>query len=69
MPGQGLTQERAFAEAERAALAEEGKVLGLGIDAVLALLGDTTLDVHLNESAGGRTSPLGCGTTRLAATP
>jgi hypothetical protein len=51
MPGPGLTYERDYTVAERAALAEEGKVFSLGIDAVLALLGKTTLDVHLSENA------------------
>jgi hypothetical protein len=51
MPGPGLTHERAYTETERAALAEEGKAFGFGIDAVLSLLGGTTLDIHLNADA------------------
>jgi hypothetical protein len=51
MPGPGLTSERAYTDTERAALAEEGRSFGLGVDAVLGLLGESTLDVHLNENA------------------
>jgi hypothetical protein len=47
----GLTSERAYTETERAALAEEGRSFGLGVGAVLGPLGETTLDVYLNESA------------------
>lgn len=48
MPGRGLITERAYTDAERAALTVEGKVLGLGLDDVLALLGTKTFDIHLN---------------------
>ena len=48
MPGPGLTSQRAYTDAERAALTNEGKAIGLSLDEVLALLGDTTFDIHLN---------------------
>ena len=51
MPGRGLATERAFTDAERAALAAEGKAIGLPLDEVLALLGDKTFDIHLNGDA------------------
>jgi type ISP restriction-modification system protein len=51
MPGRGLATERAYNDAERAALAQEGKALGLSLDEVLALLGDKTFDIHLNGDA------------------
>ena len=51
MPGRGLATERAYTETERAALAQEGKVLGLSFDEVLALLGAKTFDIHLNGDA------------------
>lgn len=51
MPGRGLAKERDYTEPERAALAAEGTALGLSLDEVLALLGDKTLDIHLNGDA------------------
>ncbi len=51
MPGPGGTTERDYSDAERAALAAEGKVLGLSLDEVLALLGNKTFDIHLNGDA------------------
>ncbi len=51
MPGRGLATERAYTDAERAALAAEGKVLGLSLDQMLALLGDKTFDIHINGDA------------------
>jgi hypothetical protein len=51
MPGRGLATERAYTEPERAALAAEGKAIGLSLDEVLALLGETTFDIHLNSDA------------------
>jgi hypothetical protein len=49
MPGPGLTHERMYTETERAALAKEGEEIGIGPDMVSALLGETTLDVHLSD--------------------
>jgi hypothetical protein len=51
MPGPGLANERAYTDAERAALAAEGKAHRLSLDEVLALLGDKTFDIHLNADA------------------
>lgn len=51
MPGPGLAAARAYTDAERAALALEGNILGLSLDEVLALLGDKTFDIHLNANA------------------
>jgi len=51
MPGTGLVTERAYTDAERAALAQEGKTVGLSLDEVLALIGETTYDIHLNADA------------------
>src|SRR5262245_29491047 len=51
MPGPGLTNERAYTDAERAALAVEGKANRLSLDEVLTLLGNTTYDIHLNADA------------------
>ena len=51
MPGPGLVTERAYTDAERAALAQEGKTVGLSLDEVLALIGETTYDVHLNAGS------------------
>jgi len=48
MPGPGLVNERPYTDAERAALAEEGKAHKLSLDGVLTLVGDTTFDIHLN---------------------
>jgi hypothetical protein len=51
MPGRGLTATRDYMEAERKALAKEGAALGLSEEEVLTLLGQKTLDVHLNADA------------------
>ena len=54
MPGSGLTVERAFSAAERAAMG----------DAVL-VLGETTFDIHLNAHAFWRNVPAAVWTYRL----
>jgi hypothetical protein len=51
MPGPGLVNERAYTDAERAALAEEGSMRDLSLEQVLELLGETTFDIHLNADA------------------
>ena len=51
MPGPGHAAPRAYTDAERDALALEGKTLGLSREEVLALLGETTFDIHLNADA------------------
>jgi hypothetical protein len=51
MPGRSLSGTRDFTAAERAALTKEGAALGLATNEVFALLGEKTLDVHLNAGA------------------
>jgi Type ISP C-terminal specificity domain/N-6 DNA Methylase len=51
VPRPGRLAARAYSDAERAALAVEGSTLGLSLDEVLAFLGGTTFDVHLNAEA------------------
>ncbi|MFK8253127.1 type ISP restriction/modification enzyme [Ancylobacter terrae] len=48
MPGRGLTRTRDYTPAERAALEAEAQAHGMTLDALLALIGTRTLDVHLN---------------------
>ena len=48
MPGRGLTQARDYTPTERAALETEAQAQGMTLDALLALIGTRTLDVHLN---------------------
>lgn len=48
MPGRGLTQTRDYTRAERVALEAEAQAHGMTLDALLALIGTRTLDVHLN---------------------
>jgi hypothetical protein len=51
MPGRGRTTARDYRPQERAALAAEGAALGLDAAQTVALLGERTLDVHLNDAA------------------
>jgi Type ISP C-terminal specificity domain len=51
MPGIGLINERDYTPTERAALEQEGAAVGMSSDALAALLGNRTLDVHLNSDA------------------
>jgi hypothetical protein len=51
MPGTGLVEERDYTAAERAAIEEEAKALGMAVDSTLQLLGRRTFDVHLNADA------------------
>jgi hypothetical protein len=48
MPGRGLTRTRDYTPAERIALEAEAQAQGMTLDALLALIGARTLDVHLN---------------------
>ena len=59
MPGQGRTVERGYTAAE-------GEALGDGVD----VLGDTTVDIYLNDNARWSNVPAAwaCGTTSWAAT-
>ncbi len=51
MPGKGNLAEREYSPAERKALLEGCKALGLPEKEVFTYLGDTTYDVYLNEKA------------------
>jgi hypothetical protein len=51
MPGLGLVNERDYTPGERGGLEQEAKALGMSDDAVIALLGNRTLDVHMNADA------------------
>lgn len=48
MPGRGLTRTRDYTPPERTALEAEASAQGMTLDALLALIGARTLDVHLN---------------------
>ena len=51
MPGLGLVNERDYTPGERGGLEQEAKALGMSSDAVIALLGNRTFDVHMNADA------------------
>ncbi|HET7273941.1 MAG TPA: type ISP restriction/modification enzyme, partial [Longimicrobiaceae bacterium] len=51
MPGRGKSKERPYTDDERAAIESGAERLGLSADDSLALLGDTTYDIYLNEGA------------------
>jgi Type ISP C-terminal specificity domain/N-6 DNA Methylase len=51
MPGGGKTTERAWTEAERTALTALAARHGLDLPAVLALIGEQAVDVHINAEA------------------
>ncbi|MCY3019517.1 MAG: N-6 DNA methylase [Planctomycetota bacterium] len=57
MPGKGKTVERAYTPAERSAIEDGAKALGLKADDVMRLLGETTFDVYLNGVAYWRNIP------------
>lgn len=57
MPGGGRVDVRAWAEAELAALSRIGERNGLDLDTTLHLLGDTALDVFINETSGWHAVP------------
>lgn len=50
MPGRGLTKARDYTAIERKALEAEAKALGITINELLMLIGEQTLDVHLNAN-------------------
>jgi hypothetical protein len=58
MPGKGKAVERDYSTDERQAIADGAKSLGLSPKDALALLGDHTLDVYLNDSAYWKNVPL-----------
>ena len=51
MPGQGRVGERGYAPEEVAALREGAGTMGLSLEQALGLLGESTLDVYLNQVA------------------
>jgi len=57
MPGRGRAEERDYTPPERQAIAEGAKALGISGTEGLALLGERTLDIHLNEVAFWRNVP------------
>jgi len=58
MPGAGRAEERPWAPAELALLREGLTDLGMTLDEVLSSLGETVLDVYLNDHAFWRCVPL-----------
>jgi hypothetical protein len=57
MPGKGHIVQREYDKAERAAIAESAAACGLSADQALRLLGPTTCDVYLNDSAYWKNIP------------
>lgn len=57
MPGRGRAEERAYTDAERAALSTGAAALEMSEEQLLALLGETCYDVYLNERAFWRCIP------------
>ncbi|CAN5276945.1 hypothetical protein BH24GEM2_BH24GEM2_10800 [soil metagenome] len=57
MPGRGRAEERAYTEAERAALSTGAAALEMSEEQLLALLGERCYDVYLNERAFWRCVP------------
>ncbi len=67
MPGRGRAQERAYTDAERAALSTGATALEMSEEQMLALLGETCYDVYLNERAFWRCVPARVWSTPSAA--
>ncbi|MET0650428.1 MAG: type ISP restriction/modification enzyme [Pyrinomonadaceae bacterium] len=57
MPGRGSTQEREYADDERAAVAEGAAALGLTPEEAFRRLGEKTFDVYLNRAGYWRNVP------------
>lgn len=57
MPGAGRLVEREFDPEEFATLESGAESLGLGVEDAVGLLGETTLDVHLNEKVFWKNIP------------
>ena len=58
MPGKGRAEERPWAPSELALLREGLTALGMTLDDMLSCLGETVLDVYLNDAAYWRCVPL-----------
>src|SRR5712671_5510653 len=58
MPGPGLVKERDFTEAEKQTIAEGASELGMTLDGVLSIWGETAVDVYLNNESHWATVPL-----------
>lgn len=58
LAGQGRWVERPFTAGELAALEKGGAALGLSLDQLGQILGETTLDIYLNEAAYWANIPL-----------
>jgi hypothetical protein len=58
MPGQGRVAERGYAPEEVVALREGAGTLGLSLEELLGLLGESTLDVYLNPVACWQNVPV-----------
>jgi hypothetical protein len=58
MPGRGKAIERDYTAEERIAIEDGAEALGLSSEQALACLGETTLDVYLNDRAYWRNVPV-----------
>ena len=58
MPGKGRLNEREYTQAELEAIASGVEALGLSTELALAHLGETTLDIYLNDVACWRNVPV-----------
>ena len=59
MPGKGKAITRPYTSEELAAIGQGAEALGLSLEEALAQLGETTVDVYLNEVAYWRCVPSG----------
>lgn len=57
MPGQGHAVERAYTSEELEAIEHGSQSLGLSSEEILAALGETTVDIYLNDAAYWRNVP------------
>ncbi|MCL5124791.1 MAG: N-6 DNA methylase [Deltaproteobacteria bacterium] len=59
MPGQGKVVQREYQTEERLSMEEEAAEIGLSYDEMIRLLGQTTLDVYLNDKVFWKNIPSG----------
>jgi len=57
MPGPGRVVERGYTQEEQEMFCRGGQELGLSLERTLELLGDTTLDIYLNDTAYWKNVP------------